>query len=202
MKTNFFQQIADLGFKGNFLLNINQNEAGEQTVSVALKKESVAGKAGSDLPPMLFQGKAEELDELFFEKLAEPVTKTIGLFNNIEAYQKELDKAKKNVKPDKTKTNKTSDTTDVEDDDDKDDDNNLFNQQEDDKQAKAEKKRLYDEAMEKVKVLAQSTKYAEALANLPDVADYPDKAEAIEIKRKALEQSKAMYDKLAEQFKD
>ena len=56
--------------------------------------------------------------------------------------------------------------------------------------------------MEKVKVLAQQTKYAEALAQLPDVAEYPDKAEAIDAKRKALEEGKALYDKLTAQFND
>ena len=50
--------------------------------------------------------------------------------------------------------------------------------------------------------MAQQTKYAEALAQLPDVAEYADKADAIEAKRKALEQGKAMYDKLTAQFND
>jgi hypothetical protein len=74
MKTNFFQQIAGLGFKGNFLLNINQDETGVQTVSVVLKKD----KAIDGLPPMLFKATADELDEGFFGKLAEPVSKPQG----------------------------------------------------------------------------------------------------------------------------
>lgn len=196
MKTNFFQQIAGLGFNGNFLLNIHQDEKGEQTVSVILKRD----KAVNGLPPMLFKATAEEFDEQFFDKLTEPVKQTAGLISNLETYQKELDKAKKNAKPDKSKTNKPADNE--QEDDDKDDENDLFTPSEDDKQAKAEKKKLYDEAMDRVKELAQQTKYAEALSNLPDVADYPDKAEAIEAKRKALEQGKAMYDKLTAQFND
>jgi hypothetical protein len=55
MKTNFFQQLAGLGFKGNFLLNINQDETGVQTVSVVLKRD----KAIDGLPPMLFKATAE-----------------------------------------------------------------------------------------------------------------------------------------------
>ena len=196
MKTNFFQQIAGLGFNGNFLLNINQDETGVQTVSVVLKRD----KAVNGLPPMLFKATPEELDEGFFGQLTEPVKQTSGLISNIENYQKELDKAKKNAKPDKSKTTKSTDAE--QEDEYKDDENDLFTPPEDDKEAKAEKKRLYDDAMEKVKALAQVTKYAEALANLPDVADYPDKADAIEAKRKALEQGKAMYDKLTAQFND
>ncbi|QEC78591.1 PRTRC system protein E [Mucilaginibacter ginsenosidivorax] len=196
MKTNFFQQIAGLGFNGNYLLNIHQDETGVQTVSVVLKKE----KAVTGLPPMIFKATAEELDERFFEELAKPVQQTVGLITNIESYQKELEKAKKNAKPDKDKTAKAIATE--QDEDDKEDENNLFTPPEDDKQAKAEKKRLYDETMEKVKELAQHTKYAEALANLPDVADYPDKAEAIEAKRKNLQAGKEAYDKLTASFND
>jgi PRTRC genetic system protein E len=196
MNTNFFQQIAGLSFKGNFLLNIHQDETGVQTVSVVLKKD----KAIDSLPPMLFKATAEELDEGFFSKLAEPVKQTAGLISNIETYQKELEKAKKNAKPDKAKANKPADTE--QDDDDKDEESNLFTPPGDDKEAKAEKKRLYDEAMERVKNLAQNTKYAEALANLPDVVDYPDKAETIEAKRKTLQAGKEAYDKLTASFND
>lgn len=196
MKTNFFQQIAGLGFIGNFLLNIHQDEKGEQTVSVVLRKD----KAIDGLPPMLFKATADEFDEQFFDKLAEPVRQTAGLISNIESYQKELEKAKKNAKPDKAKAGKSAET-DPEDDE-QDEQNNLFTPPEDDKQAKAEKKRQYDEAMEKVKELAQNTKYAEALSNLPDVAEYPDKAEAIEAKRKTLQAGKDAYDKLTESFYD
>jgi hypothetical protein len=103
-------------------------------------------------------------------------------------------------RPDKAKVGKAGETEP--DDDDKDEESNLFTPPEDDKEAKAEKKRLYDEAMERVKTLAQNTKYAEALANLPDVAEYPDKAEAIESKRKTLQAGKEAYDKLTASFND
>lgn len=196
MKTNFFKQIAGLGFTGNFLLNINQDETGVQTVSVALKKD----KAIDGLPPMLFKATAEELDEGFFEQLAQPVQQTAGLISNLETYQKELDKAKKNAKPEKGKAGKPADTDP--DDEEQDEENTLFTPPEDDKQAKAEKKRLYDEAMERVKNLAQNTKYAEALAQLPDISEYPDKAEAIETKRKTLQAGKEAYDKLTASFND
>jgi PRTRC genetic system protein E len=196
MKTDFFQQLAGLGFKGNFLLNINQDETGVQTVSVVLKKD----KAIDGLPPMLFKATAEELDEGFFEQLAQPVQQTAGLISNLESYQKELDKAKKNAKPDKAKAGKPAENDPGEDEPDV--FNNLFTPPEDDKQAKAEKKRLYDEAMERVKQLAQNTKYAEALSNLPDAAEYSDKAEAIESKRKTLQAGKEAYDKLTASFND
>jgi len=196
MKTNFFEQIAGLGFKGNFLLNIHQDEIGVQTVSVVLKKD----KAIDGLPPMLFKATAGEFDEQFFDKLTEPVKKTAGVISNLDSYQKELDRAKKNIRPDKAKANKPADNG--QEDDDREEENNLFTPPDDDNQVKAEKKRLYDEAMERVKNLAQQTKYAEALAQLPDVADYPDKAEVIATKRKNLQEGKEAYDKLTASFND
>jgi PRTRC genetic system protein E len=198
MTTNFFQQIAGLGFNGNFLLNIHQDEKGVQTVSVVLKRD----KAVDGLPPLLFKATAEELDGGFFDKLAEPVKQTAGLITNIEAYQQQLEKAKKNAKPDKDKTKKATASEQDNDEDADEDNNDLFTPPVDDKEAKAEKKRLYDEAMDKVKVLAQNIKYAEALSNLPDVADYPDKVEAIEAKRKTLQAGKEAYDKLTASFND
>lgn len=200
MKTNFFEQIAGLGFNGNFLLNIHQCETGVQTVSVVLKNEKVKATEGTNLPPMLFKATAQELDEGFFEQLAQPVKQTTGLITNLETYQQEVEKAKKNAKPEKDKTTKTS-TAEPEEEDNE-DDNGLFTPREDDRQAKAEKKRLFDEAMDKVKDLAKQMKYAEALAQLPDPAQYADKAELIEVKRQEIQAGKDLYDKLAQQFND
>lgn len=190
MKTNFFEQIAGLKMSTNLLLNIHRNEQDELTVSASINNSI-------GLPPLLFKGTAQELDEGFIAAISEPVKETIGLINNLEAYQKELAK-KKNAKHDKAA--KAADDAEDEPDDEK--DNNLFTPKEDDKEAKAEKKRLYDEAMDKVKELAQNTKYAEALSHLPDAADYPEKADAIETKRKTLQAGKDAYDKLTASFND
>jgi len=199
MKTQFFQQLAGLGFTGNFLLNINQDETGILTVSAVLKKGNITATGGNNLPPMLFKGTAVELDEGFFDQFAQPVKQTAGIINNLEEYQKQLDKAKKNAKTTNDKTNKSATEKDDEAEEETQD---LFTPQVDDAQAKAEKKRLYDDAMEKVKELAQNTKYAEALAQLPDPADYPEKAEAIEAKRQTLQAGKEAYDKLTASFND
>jgi PRTRC genetic system protein E len=202
MKTNFFKQLAELGFNGNFLLNIHQDETGVQTVSVVLKKGDIMGVAGNSLPPMLFKAIPEELDDEFFEQLAQPVKQTAGIISNLETYQKELEKAKKNVKSDKDKSAKTAPADKEEDDDENEEAGNLFTPKEDDKQAKVEKKRLFDEALEKVKSLAKQMKYTEALAQLPDPAEHPDKAELIEAKRQEIQKGKEVYDKLTEQFND
>jgi hypothetical protein len=56
--------------------------------------------------------------------------------------------------------------------------------------------------MDRVKELAKQMKYAEALAQLPDVAEYPDKAELLSVKRQEIQAGKDLYDKLAQQFND
>jgi len=199
MKTNFFEQIAALQINGNLLLNIHQAETGVLTVSAVLKKGNVAAAAGNNLPPMLFKGTAQELDEGFFGQLAQPVKQTVGLLTNLEAYQQELDKVKKNAKSDNKKPKAgTEPATDEE----QDETDNLFTPKTDEKAAKAEKKRLYEEAIDRAKELARQMKYAEALAQLPDTEDYPDKAEILEAKRQEIQAGKDLYDKLAQQFND
>jgi hypothetical protein len=68
---------------------------------------------------MLLKGTVQELDEKFFTEIGEPVKQTVKLFANQEAYQAELDKAKK--QPEKA-GGKTAPTTQ------KGADNSLFNQ--------------------------------------------------------------------------
>lgn len=201
MKTNFFEQVAGLQINGNLLLNIHHDETGVITVSAVLKKGNITATAGNSLPPMLFKGTATELDEGFFEQLAQPVKLTVGLISNLETYQKELEKVKKNAKTDKSKTDKPA-ANETDDDDREEEENNLFTPVADDKEAKAEKKRLFDEAMDRVKELAKQMKYTEALAQLPDPAEYPDKAELLASKRQEIQTGKDLYDKLAQQFND
>ena len=200
MKTNFFEQIAGLKIDGNLLININSDPTGLMTVSAMLHK-------AGNVPPMLFKGLSHELDEAFFEKLAEPVKQTKGLITNLDNYQKELDKAKKNAGKDKSKTTANSTATTGGDDIDDDDDDNgntgdLFSQQQADTQAKAERKQYVDEALLKAKELAKQMKYTEALAQLPDPAEYSEQAELIEAKRAEIQKGKEVYDQLQEQFKD
>ncbi len=150
---------------------------------------------------MLLTGTAQELDEGFFEAIATPVKSTQGLLTNLEDYQKEVDKAAKQAK-DKNKPSKTAAATDDDDADETDGTDNLFTTQADDKEAKAAKKRLFDEQLSKVKNLAQQMKYVEAIAQLPDVAEYPEKAELLAAKKQELEKGKALYDQLQNQFND
>lgn len=195
MKTNFFEQVAGLKIDGNLTLNINTDKNGLMSVSAMLNK-------AVNIPPMVFTALAHELDEAFFDKLSEPVKLTKGLITNLDNYKKELDKAKKQPGKDAKTATATASATDEEDENEDNGTGDLFSQQPDETQVKAEKKQYVDDQLQKAKELAKQMKYVEALAQLPDPAEYREQAELIEAKRAEIQKGKEVYDQLQEQFKD
>ncbi|SDP15664.1 PRTRC system protein E [Mucilaginibacter sp. OK268] len=200
MKTNFFEQIAGLQINGTLQINIQPHEGGTLTVSVLLANNNPKITSGKNIPPMLLKATAQELDEEFFTEIGEPTKQTVRLFANLEAYQTELDKAKKQPEKPGGKTATVDNTKAV--------DNSLFNQpaeeheddvhddleeQHDETEALVEKARLYDEAMQRVNRLNTDMKYKEAIAQLPDVDEYPDKANEINKRREQLQQRQKLY---------
>src|SRR6185437_8406842 len=176
MKTNFFELIAGLSISGNLQITIHQHERGTQTVSVLLAAKDPKTPTGKTLPPMLLKGSPQELDEAFFVEITQPVKQTEKLFANAEAYQKELDKAKKQATIDKDKKGTANANVAL-----KAPDSNLFSSQPEvlrddddleeplDEQPNvmemlAEKQRLYEEAMQRANTLNGQMKYAEAIA--------------------------------------
>jgi PRTRC genetic system protein E len=207
MKTNFFEQVAGLQVNGNLQINVQPQEGGTFTVSVLLANNNPKITAGKNIPPMLLKGTTQELDEAFFTQIGEPVKQTVKLFANLETYQAELDKAKKQPEKagSKTTTSTVKKVTDnslftqpaEEPQNDPDDDDDL-DAQPDESEALAEKQRLYDEAMQRVSQLNADMKYKEALSQLPDEEEYPDKADEIKTKREQLEKRQALYASLQE----
>ena len=204
MKTNFFEQIAGLQINGNLQMNIQPQEGGTLTISVLLANNNPKISAGKNIPPMLLKGTAQELDEAFFGQIGEPVKQTIKLFANAEAYQAELDKAKKQPEKAGGKVTATvkkainnslfsqpAEEPEIEADED-------LDEQPDETEALAEKQRLYEEAMQRVGQLNTDMKYKEAIAQLPDAEEYPDKASEIKTKREQLEKRQQLYASLQE----
>jgi len=208
MKTNFFENIAGLGFNGNLNMTIAKQESGELAVSVLLANDKISDTAGKAIPPVLLRGIATELDEGFFEAIATPIISTTKLFANMDEYQKGLDNAKlaskqeqdKKNKSAKSKTETTNTHTDDDDDDEAGETETLFTQPLDDKLKKEERKRAYDELIKQVGELNQQCKYDEAIAHMPKADDYPEKAEEIIRKTAELQKRKAMYDELKKDF--
>ncbi|WP_426330062.1 PRTRC system protein E [Pedobacter sp. R-06] len=162
MRTNFFQAIQRLQGVGAWVFNISFAEENEMVVSVLLKPET-NGEIKSKLPPMVFKGTAQELDEGILEGLTVPISETKSLFTNISAYNKGLEDARAKIverpKPVKATAPKVAGETTL---------------QEKEEQT-IEDRPTFEDIIREIGKLNSSCKYAEAIAMLPKEADYPDK---------------------------
>jgi PRTRC genetic system protein E len=209
MQTNFFNHITGLPFQGNLNLTIAKGADGKLTVSLLLANET-ADKAGHIIPPMILRGDATELDEGFFGAISTPLQKTAQLFANMDAYQKSLDEAQQKSKAEldkKNKANKVKSKTATSGEADEDDENdkgpeteNLFTKLQNDQNKIAEKKKRYDDAMSQITELNKQCKYAEAIALLPTVEDYPDKEAELTRKGEELAKRKKQYEELMQEI--
>ncbi|MBD1362584.1 PRTRC system protein E [Mucilaginibacter sp. ZT4R22] len=189
MTTNFFQNIASLNLQGVWKLAITTDDKGNFIVS-QLFNTTCGDKAVNLIVPLTLSGTAEDLDEGFFDKVTEPTLKNAGLQTNMEAHLKSVEVAKAASKLEQDKKNKektqttataTKKTDDVE--------------LPEPKISKEDKKKAYDEAMEKVTELIKKLKFSEALTILPTIEDHPNKENELKKKRQYLEQQANLYEK-------
>jgi len=183
MTTNFFQSITAMNLPGHWKLSIHVDSAGNLTVSALFHTENMGDKAAKAVPPMLLKGTAQELDEGFFEAIEKPAQQTASLFHNMDEYLKALETAKAASRMEQDKKQKTAKVkTDTSDEG--------IEFGTDDKVAKEEKKKVFDEAIKKVGELDSQCQYEEALNILPSEEDYADKATEIVKKRTELERKR------------
>lgn len=81
MGTNFFQQAAAFTMQYGWRINIVPDKD-TLVISVLLYDPATDDKALKIVQTMNFKGMAKEVDSGFFEALAAPVQKTIGLLTN------------------------------------------------------------------------------------------------------------------------
>jgi PRTRC genetic system protein E len=180
MTTNFFENITALNVPGNWKLAIHADEQGQFTVSALFTALHNADNATKAIPPLLLKGTAPELDEGFFEAITQPVQQTAGLYNNLNAYHKELEKARLASKMVQDKKNKTAPkpTTETGEPDEENDNIEIGEPQPN----KEEKRKAYVQTMIKINELNAACKYEEALAILPTATDYPEKEAELKTK--------------------
>ncbi len=193
MTTNFFQNIASFNLPGTWKLVIQTDENGNMTVS-ELFNAICGDKAIKLIIPYTLTGTAQDLDEAFFTKITEPVAKTAELQTNLEAHLKSVEQAKAASKMEQDKKNKekaqaTATPKKTED-----------AEIPDPKISREDKKKGYDTAMENVTELIKKLKFSEALAILPDIAEYPNKENELKKKRQYLEQQANFYEKALQNF--
>jgi PRTRC genetic system protein E len=192
MKTNFFEHIANLNAPGIWKIGIQNDANGHFVVSALYSPMQSNEPATKMIAPLIFKGTVDELDEGFFEAIERPVQATAGLYTNIEAYNKNLNNAKKKLTPgNKGQTVKETDNSGEGRDD---------IEVGEPKVSAVDKKKAYFEAIKKVVELNDVCKYGEALNILPSLSDYPDKAAELNKRKADLTRKKEQMAKAMEIF--
>ena len=196
MKTNFFQNIADLSVPGNWKIAIHADDKGQFTVSALFNTDNNGDNAYKVVPPMVLKGTAQEMDEGFFDTIEQPVQETAGLFHNMEAYLKGLEEAKKLSKMEQDK--KAQELKNKQRSKAKSNEEGI--EVSEPKESKEEKKKRYDEAMKQIAELNDRCKYEEAITLLPTVEDYPEKQKELENKLADLTRKKGQLEQAMKLF--
>ena len=161
MNTNFFNQIQQLDFTGVLQLNISKGIESNLIVTVLLNNEACGDSAKNLIPPLTFNATPQEFDEGFFEQITTPIQKVSGLMVDMEKFQKQLDEAKAQSAIEKAKTEK-------------------------EKKEKEVKDKKFKDAMAKADELEKEGKFREAWIKVPDITEFPEKADEIRKRKTAL----------------
>ena len=161
MNTNFFNQIAQLDFTGVLQLNISKGAETNLIVSVILNNEQCGDNAKNSIPPLTFNATPQDFDEGFFEQITTPIQKVSGLMLDMEKYLKQLEEVKKQSAMEKDKADKQ-------------------------KKEQEKKKKKYRDGMAKADELETAGKFRDAWIKVPDMMEFPEKAEEIRKRKKSL----------------
>jgi len=154
MNTNFFNQIQQLDFTGVLQLNISKGIESSLIVTVLLNNEQCGDSAKNGIPPLTFNATPQEFDEGFFQQITAPIQKVSGLMVDMEKFLKQLEEVKKQSAMEKEKADKQK------------------------KEQEAKDKKFKD-AMAKADELEKEGKFREAWMKVPDITEFPEKADEI-----------------------
>ncbi len=161
MNTNFFNQIQQLDFTGVLQLNISKGIESNLIVTVLLNNEQCGDSAKNDIPPLTFNATPQEFDEGFFEQITTPIQKVSGLMVDMEKFLKQLEEVKKHSAIEKEKAEKA-------------------------KKEKEAKDKKFKDAMAKADELEKEGKFREAWIKVPDITEFPEKADEIRKRKTSL----------------
>lgn len=161
MNTNFFNQIVQLDFTGVLQLNISKGAENNLIVSVLLNNEQCGDNAKNLIPPLTFNASPQEFDEGFFEQITAPIQTVSGLMLDMENFLKQMEVVKKQSAIGKEKADKQN------------------------KEQEAKDKKFKD-AIAKADELEKEGKFREAWMKIPEMAEFPEKADEIRKRKTAL----------------
>ncbi|WP_313191380.1 PRTRC system protein E [Sphingobacterium sp.] len=161
MNTNFFNQITQFDFTGNLQITIAKGAENNLIVSILLNNEQCGDKAKQLIPPLNLRGTANELDEGFFQQVTAPIQTASGLMVDMETFMKQLEEAKKQSAMEKEKADKQ-------------------------KKEKETKDKKFKDGMAKVDELEKESKFRDAWIKVPDITEFPEKADEIRKRKTSL----------------
>ena len=161
MNTNFFNQVQQLDFTGVLQLNISKGAQNNLIVSVLLHNEQCGDTAKNLIPPLTFNATPQEFDEGFFQQITTPIQKASGLMVDMEKFLKQLEEAKRQSAIEKEKAERA-------------------------KKEQEAKDKKYKQAMAKVDELDKEGKFRDAWIKVPDIAEFPEKADEIRKRKTSL----------------
>ena len=161
MNTNFFNQIQQLDFTGVLQLNISKGVENNLIVSIILNNEQCGDSAKNLSPPLTFNATPQEFDEGFFQQITAPIQTVSGLMVDMEAFMKQMEAVKMQSEMEKQKAEKA-------------------------KKEKEAKDKKYKDGMAKVDELEKEGKFREAWIKVPDITEFPEKADEIRKRKTAL----------------
>ena len=161
MNTNFFNQIQQLDFTGVLQLNISKGIESNLIVTVFLHNEQCGDSAKNLIPPLTFNATPQEFDEGFFEQITTPIQKVSGLMVDMEKFLKQLEEVKKQSAIEKEKAEK-------------------------EKKEKEAKDKKFKDAMAKADELEKEGKFRDAWMKVPDLTEFPEKADEIRKRKTSL----------------
>jgi PRTRC genetic system protein E len=161
MNTNFFNQIAQLDFTGVLQLNISKGAENNLIVSVILNNEQCGDNAKNLIPPLTFNATPQEFDDGFFEQITAPIKTVSGLMVDMEKFLKQMEEVKKQSAMEKEKADKQ-------------------------KKEQEGKDKKFKDGMAKAEELEKEGKFREAWMKVPEITEFPEKAEEIRKRKNAL----------------
>ena len=161
MNTNFFNQIAQLDFTGVLQLNISKGAENNLIVSIILNNEQCGDNAKNLIPPLTFNATPQEFDDGFFEQITAPIQTVSGLMVDMEKFLKQMEEVRKQSAMEKEKADKQK------------------------KEQEAKDKKFKD-GMAKADELEKEGKFREAWMKVPEITEFPEKADEIRKRKNAL----------------
>ena len=126
-----------------------------------VQNEQCGDNAKQLIPPLNLRGTAEELDNGFFDKITAPIQTASGLMVDMEAFMKQLEEAKKQSAIEKENADKQKKEQEVKD-------------------------KKFKDGMTKADELEKEGKFREAWMKVPDVTEFPEKADEIRKRKRSL----------------